>query len=86
MSCDGAKREQRRAEMRAYAEAMVGTPADLDPDLEGAGLEAITRTSCDDARCMDERKRRTARAAASGAVDDEARALVERVRAARTRG
>lgn len=34
------KREQVAEELRAYADAMAGTGADLDPDLEAAGIEA----------------------------------------------
>lgn len=31
--------------VRAYAEAVVGTPEDLDPALEAAGLELLERAS-----------------------------------------
>jgi hypothetical protein len=38
----GAKRKlARRRAIREYAEAMAGTPFDLDPALEAAGIEEI---------------------------------------------
>lgn len=38
-----AKRAQREAEIRAYAEEWAGTEFDLDPALEAAGAEVILR-------------------------------------------
>jgi hypothetical protein len=40
----GAKRKlAKRRAIRGYAEAMAGTPFDLDPALEAAGIEEIMR-------------------------------------------
>jgi hypothetical protein len=40
----GAKRKvAKRRAIREYAEAMAGTPFDLDPALEAAGIEEILR-------------------------------------------
>ena len=40
----GAKRKlAKRRAIREYAEAMAGTPFDLDPALETAGIEEIVR-------------------------------------------
>jgi hypothetical protein len=38
------RRKERHDRIAAYAAEMAGTPLDLDPDLEAAGIEHLVRT------------------------------------------